>query len=230
MTPRYSTPLPVLVKATPEQIKRRDFDGLANFDQRKPLQPVRMFGAEYLREGSELNKAVRKSMPGQNWNLFIASNQLRDAHEKGDSYEIDAANQKLFATMLPPKAPKGFPANPPEEHAAMVSRIAGFWSHPTWSAKTAPVNLPPAMAHEMESARLVLWWNNRRKRFLPAIFCPDYKTAMYVHAVLRDLRACPGCDKPFIPDRLDQQYCKPQCSGRQRTRRRRAKLRGKKAH
>jgi len=221
VTSRYTTPLPVLVKATLGQVKSGNYDGLANFDQKKPLTPVKVFGAEYLREGSELNKAVRKSMLGRNWNLFLAANQLRDAHEKGDSYEIDAANQKLFAALLP--------KNPAQEHAAMVSRIAQFWLHPTWSSRTAPVNLPPAMAHEMEAAWLVLWWNSRRKQFLPAIFCPDYKTAMYVRAVLRDLRACPGCDTPFIPDRLDQQYCSTRCSDRHRTRKCRhlAKLRAK---
>jgi hypothetical protein len=215
VTSRYRMPLPILVRATPEQIKREDYDGLANFDPRKSLRPVKIFGAEYVAEGSKLNKAVRKSM-GTTWNLFIAATQLRDAHEKGDNYEIDTAYQALLAGISP-ESQSG-------DDRAMIERIAGFWSDPAWSNMTAPVNLPPAVAHELESARLVLWWNGRCKQFMPAVFCDDYKVAMFVQIALRNLRACPCCDKPFIPDRPDQEYCTVRCREVHRQRRRRAKL------
>jgi hypothetical protein len=212
VTDRYRIPLPLLVRATPDQIKRSAYDGLANFNPKKPLQPVRIFGADYLKEGSALAKEVRKSMAAE-WPLFIAATQLRAAHESGNKYEIDSAFRKLLAA-LPEKS---------GDDPAMRERITEFWSAVPWSAKAAPVNLPPALSHEMSDAHLVLWWNSRRKQFLPAIFCPDYKTAMFAQVALKDLRACPDCDKSFIPDRPDQLYCSIPCRERHRQRRRRDK-------
>lgn len=217
VTDRYRMPLPVLVRATPEQIKRHDYDGLANFDQRKPLQPVKVFGTKYITEGTELNHAVRKAM-GAKWGLFTAVTQLREAHERGSDYEIRGAFQRMLEAMQNPTKDK-----------QVTQQIAGAWAQPGWSSKTAPVYLPPAFACEMESAKLVLWWNNRRKRFLPALFCGDYSTAMFARAALRDLSVCPECGKPFIPARPDQEYHDIHCRERHRQRRHREKLRGSKA-
>jgi len=211
---RYRMPLPVLVRATPEQVKQRAYDGLANFDTKKPLQPVCVFGTDYLKEKSALHREVLKSMRAE-WPLFIAATQLRAAHEGGNSYEIDKAFRKLLAA-LPEKS---------GDDDALRERIAEFWSAAPWSAKAAPLNLPPALSHEMSGAHLVLWWNSRKKQFLPAIVCPDYKTAMFVRVALKDLRACPDCDKPFIVERPDQEYCSVPCRERHRQRRRRDKKR-----
>lgn len=212
VTHRYRMPLPILVRATPEQSKRREYDGRMNFDTKKPLQEVRIFGADYLKDGSALNKEVRKAMAAE-WPLFIAATQLRAAHESGNRYEIDQALRKLLASLFEKS----------DDASAMRERIAEFWSAEPWSANAAPVNLPPALSHEMSGARLVLWWNNRRKQFLPAIFCPDYKTAMFARVALKDIRACPDCDKPFVLERPDQEYCSVPCRERHRQRRRRAK-------
>jgi hypothetical protein len=203
VTERYRVPLPILVPTNPKDDKK-DFDGLANFDGKKPLQPVKVFGPEHVNR-------VRKSK-GSAWRLFVAVTQLRDAHEKGDAYEIDAAFQKLFAA-------RNLPAKPSESDRAWAAGISKFWSQPGWSKRTAPIFLPPAITQELELARLVLRWDNRHKQFMPAIYCENLTTAMFVDAALRNLRACPGCDEPFTPSREDQQYCSVQCGGRQRQRR-----------
>jgi predicted nucleic acid-binding Zn ribbon protein len=209
VTHRDRMSLPLLVRATPEQIKRRDYDGLMNFDPKKPLQPVRIFGADA--KGSVRNKAVRQSMT-EVWPLFIAVTQLRAARESGNKYEIDQAFRKLLAAQL-------------GDDPALRERIAEFWATTPRVPDAALVNLPPALSQEMSAARLVLWWNKRRKQFLPAIFCPDYRAALFVQVAMKDLRACPDCDKPFIPDRPDQEYCSVRCRERHRQRRRRDKLR-----
>ena len=60
------------------------------------------------------------------------------------------------------------------------------------------------------SSRLVLWWTG--KRFTPAIWCEDVKTAFYVRALLdvvggKGLRICPHCSEVFFQQRPDQNYC-----------------------
>lgn len=59
-------------------------------------------------------------------------------------------------------------------------------------------------------SQLVLWWTG--KRFTPAIWCEDIKTAFYVRALLnvvggRGLRVCPHCSEVFLQERPDQNYC-----------------------
>jgi hypothetical protein len=217
---RYATALPVLVPASPEQIKQGDYDGLANFDLQKPYTlKVKIFGPEYI-TGTELSVTVRQSM-GKKWDLFIASNQLRDAHEQGGDYEIGLAYRKLVTAMLPEQQ---------IDKPAMVEDRAVFWTDPKWTKSNAPVNLPPAITQEMTLARLVLWWNKSRERFFPAIFCDDYGTAMFVRGALRDVRACPGCDRAFIPARADQEYHDVGCRERHRQRRFQQLHGKKKAH
>jgi hypothetical protein len=60
------------------------------------------------------------------------------------------------------------------------------------------------------SSHLVLWWNG--KRFTPAIWCDNVKTAFYVRALLdvvggKGLRICPHCSEIFFQKRPDQNYC-----------------------
>ena len=154
---------------------------------------------------------------GDEWPLFIATTQFRAAHESGNKHEID----RTFGKLLEAQDKSG-------DYSALRGRITDFWLAPGWSSNTAPVNLPPAFSDAMSGARLVLWWNSRKKQFLPAIFCPDYRTAMFVRAAMKDLRACPDCDKPFIQERADQEYCSTRCGTRHRVRRMREKRRSRK--
>lgn len=60
------------------------------------------------------------------------------------------------------------------------------------------------------SSRLVLWWTG--KRFTPAIWCDDPKSAIYVRAMLsvvggKGIRICPHCSEIFFQQRPDQNYC-----------------------
>jgi hypothetical protein len=63
------------------------------------------------------------------------------------------------------------------------------------------------------NAQIVLWW--AEERFIPAIFCVDMKTALYLHtffiAPIGELgfRICPHCHNQFFQDRPNQDYCCP---------------------
>jgi hypothetical protein len=100
--------------------------------------------------------------------------------------------------------------------------ITEFWSGPTWSKRSAPVNLPPHFTAEMRDARLVLWYDRKGKRFTPAFYCEDLSAAIFVLGVLDYIRACGGCPRVFIPRREDQEYHDIACRERHRIRRHRA--------
>lgn len=89
--------------------------------------------------------------------------------------------------------------------------------------------------------RLVLWWNEKERRFLPALYCaggiPD---AAFVRLLLSvaagkkalGLRVCPHCSTLFLQGRPDQEYCSIRCREAYRVARWRGKQkksRGKKS-
>jgi ribosomal protein S27AE len=72
---------------------------------------------------------------------------------------------------------------------------------------------------------------------MPAIFCPDYKTAVFVRLVLgkrldlrnrlsKSVKFCPRCGKHFVQSHPKQEYDTPKCREAHRVARWRAKQRG----
>jgi hypothetical protein len=85
-------------------------------------------------------------------------------------------------------------------------------------------------AEAMSSARIVLWWvksfdGRSVQRLIPAIYCPDLKTALYVWEALGERRVtvCLGCGELFVPDRPNELYHDRNCGDRHRHRRQRNK-------
>jgi hypothetical protein len=61
-----------------------------------------------------------------------------------------------------------------------------------------------------DRVRLVLWWDGQR--FLPALYCEDRTTALYIRVLLkaakgRGLATCLKCGEWFVQDRANQNYC-----------------------
>lgn len=66
------------------------------------------------------------------------------------------------------------------------------------------------LSEALDSVRLVLWWSG--KRFRPALYCPDLKSALYTYVLTRvsarrGLGVCPFCGVLFLKKRADQNYC-----------------------
>jgi hypothetical protein len=70
---------------------------------------------------------------------------------------------------------------------------------------------PQIVAEMLSKARLVVWFSGKARQFVPAIFCPDWKTAAFVKHFLGRLRSCPHCGKLFVPSRSDTDYCCTKC-------------------
>jgi hypothetical protein len=65
------------------------------------------------------------------------------------------------------------------------------------------------------NAQIVLWWEDRKEKFIPAIFCLDVRTALYLHTFFiattggPGFRICPYDGEQFFQDRPNQDYCCP---------------------
>lgn len=66
-----------------------------------------------------------------------------------------------------------------------------------------------SMTNLLRDARLVMWCSDKEERFLPGIYCPDWKTAAFVVSFMDHLRVCPKCGDPFSPKTDNQDYCTP---------------------
>src|SRR5262249_45072897 len=70
----------------------------------------------------------------------------------------------------------------------------------------------------------VVMWRTKSEQFLPAILCPNVRTASFVAAAFRGLAVCPNCLRLFDPyaERIDgskgDKYCTAACGSRYRQR------------
>lgn len=193
------TKLAVLIRGVEGKVA----DGFAYSDLFAPSIPVVRVNDE------NLASDVKRTTGRRAWEQIIAIMQLRRAHSDKDNFRAQKALAKLHGL-----APETFSSAIKYDESAQFSIAAEFWKR-------------------MRSVRLILWWNLRSdpleaaaglpERLEPGILCPDLKTALFVRAALGDLRACPCCDNPFLPERPDQQYCSITCRERFRKRRLRAK-------
>lgn len=66
---------------------------------------------------------------------------------------------------------------------------------------------------QREPPRIVCWYF--KGAFRPAIYCPDLKSALYIHTFLLapigevGFRTCPYDGEQFFQDRPNQEYCTP---------------------
>jgi hypothetical protein len=79
-------------------------------------------------------------------------------------------------------------------------------------------------------AKLALWWKD--KELVPAIWCPDLRTAVHVLALPyfmggKVFAICRWCKQLFCPSRADQVYCEKRHAEAHRVARWRAKMKQK---
>jgi hypothetical protein len=151
---------------------------------------------------------AKQSMSGRAWEQAIATFQLRRAYDDGDDLAARNATVKLYELDPAHLSPK-----------IRYDESGGIMAGAEFTKR-------------MTQTRFVLWLSMERiaprERLEPGLLCPDLETALYVRGALRDLRACPCCENPFLPDRPDQIYCSLRCRETHRKRRSRAKSRPKK--
>lgn len=123
--------------------------------------------------------------------------RLKDAHKTKDQLVLRDAYYKLWPYIVSdPKTPDA-----KERRKAFAEIYSQSASSERW--------YPQIVSKVTDGARIVLWFSEKNKTFLPGIFCPDWKTAVFVHSVFGRIRSCPKCNTLFIPPKRDMLYCSP---------------------
>jgi hypothetical protein len=183
-------------------VKNQPADGRANFYE--TFDRVKIARGSLLTP-KQLNEEVKKHQ------RIAALVQLRNAYRAKNERAIALALTKLF-----PAAPILEGQNIPENALALAWRSDLFGA--------AQEFFPKEISEHMAKIRFVVWWDSRRKKFQPALYCKTIDEALYALTALGGLFICPTDDNPFLPERKGQQYCSLRCRERFRQQRRREKL------
>lgn len=219
------TEIPVLILC--EDAER---DGTANLaapnaslrETLKALQPVRA-----LRDGDP--DKFWRALPEEDRTRLKALIGLRQSLETDDQLSVEK-RERVYRTIMPEllEAMPGMPDSTRGDFHAGMGRL--------FAQRGKSLNvLERLLTHALRSARLILWREEKGQRLLPAIYCPDTATALYVRALIRiagsrALLICPNCGNPFLQPRPNQDYCSIRCREAHRVARwRAAKAKGKKS-
>ncbi len=142
---------------------------------------------------------------GNGRQLLLARIGLAKALEKKDEIAVQNALRMLWHEPRRQKSSKGW------ESLFGAVRASGEKS---WSKKKPQHFLAAEITEGLAASHLVVWWTG--DRYLPAVFCEDRETALYVWVALtlagggKSLGICPQCSVPFVRERSDQIYCSVQ--------------------
>ena len=205
--------VPVLIPAKPSER-----DGYATFFRELATRtPVRVFGDSDLRN-------ARKHLTPQEVEHFAAVLNLTTALQNpSDTIALGKAEEKLKkvydAKRSEPPDLSRFIDEPFSQEVEKNTDMSALEAIEVIAARRpsprAATDRRWRLSEEISemlsaSSRLVLWWTGRR--FTPAIWCEDNRTAFYVRALLNvvggiGLRTCPHCSEIFFQKRPDQSYC-----------------------
>jgi len=193
--------------------KANEQDGVATFLGWNPLgeiQPVRAF------TDADLNSHFfAKTVGNTELKVVTALLALSQALEKRDQLAIRRARTDLLRALAHKENFKPSPKLLKElssegrnsEEIELFALELGF-------ARLGEVDdrdmLSCRLSEALAPVRLVLWWSG--KRFRPALYCPDVKSALYAYVLTRvsasgGLGVCPFCGILFRKVRSDQNYC-----------------------
>lgn len=219
------TAIPILIPCG-EQEK----DGVANFlpglvvePERDTLvvrsTPVRALRDEELTPGLEAGKNLWSALDANNQARLLGLIGLRSAVEIKDSLAVEQLARAYLQVARykdPVRSTITKHKNAPVREGFEIAAEEGAQLMALAGVVPARALLAIELSRAMQQARLVLWWYEKKERFLPAIYCPDVTTALYVRALLgiakgKALLICPKCSKPFLQKRSDQDYCSIRC-------------------
>ncbi len=231
MQRRYNIPVTDIPVLTPCAANKQQ--GVASFLP-KPT-PVRRLTVDALAPGTL--KGLLKELRATDREHLFGVLDLISAMDAKDSLALQNAAERIYRSRAPMHQ--------------LMARLAGVQPKRMKDAEYMQVQLAKmkaersphaalsrAVSYSLSRASLVLWWTG--KRFLPALFCPDIETGLYVLVLLAKVRGkalviCPKCGQPFVRNRSDQSYCSIKHREAHRMARWRAvkaqekKLRGRKA-
>jgi hypothetical protein len=188
------------------------------------------FGPSHVRAITlEEVRAAAKKLKGTEAARFDALLSLRDALESRDPLALERAKERMerLYRLRQAETPKTADPNLDREFGALFAPRIGMSPEETakymYSLRSGPKaakNPRRQFSYEVSEAacsmfqtQIVLWWFEGA--FRPAIYCPDAKTALYIHTFFLapvcglGFRICPYDGEQFFQDRPNQEYCCP---------------------
>jgi hypothetical protein len=145
----------------------------------------------------EVLERRRKIFTPEEFSVYVGAQQLKQAYDRADEFKFREGFERVRSRLA-------------------VSNIAGVqvqWRMPGLTTESDRVGVrwmySNLMSNVLQDARLVMWCSDKEQRFLPGIYCPDWKTAAFVHLFMKHILVCPKCNEPFIPKTDNQGYCSP---------------------
>jgi hypothetical protein len=188
--------LPVLVELGAE-------DSLKEADGRADFLPGER-GDSFLRvvRPTDVQERLRRIFGPKEISLFLGAIQLRQALETEDEWALQTASQKI-RPWLPDFAE--IPTSLLEIDTKR--RTASFKQTGIDRRYSGFLNYSRLIADKFRAAQLVMFASERQGRLIPALYCPDWKTAAFVVTFMGRLRVCPKCNAVFIPPTEKDYYC-----------------------
>lgn len=185
--------LPILVAAD----TAKEMDGWGTFF---PADRTESMAVHVVRE-ADIKARLRTIFRPKDLPLYIGAIELKHAYAAKDELALNRASEKVrpwLPHFAPPREIQGESA----DGRLSFSSTGQKWNATRW-------NYSRLMADMFQSARLAIWFSEKEGRFLPALYCPDWKTAAFVMTFLGRIRVCPKCSTIFIPSADNVDYCTP---------------------
>lgn len=185
--------LPVLVDAG---IRERKEDSVGSGTFLTPGQLIK--GKMWVRvvTDRDIKTRLRTIFRPEDLPLFIGAIELKQAYESRDEFALHRASEKVRPWM------KHFVSLEDRMCIATLQRYVAKWGATQW-------NYSGLITDMLRNARLVIWFSDKDSRFLPAVYCADWKTAAFVMTFMGRIRVCPKCSILFVPSANNVNYCTP---------------------
>ncbi|MGO9777599.1 MAG: hypothetical protein ACLPM3_13525 [Terracidiphilus sp.] len=191
--------LPVLVKAD----SAKEADGWGTF------LPAEFEESWFIRvvTPDAAKNWLRSNAGREDTALYIGASQLKGAYDARDEYVLRQAYEKLqpYVRGIPSPEPIEVKLGTTKNGMKIALRKGGQ------NLSTARDAYSGLMTAIFQSARFVMWFSEKDGRFLPALYCPDWRTAAFVVLFMGRVRVCPKCSTVFVPSAGNVDYCTPAC-------------------
>ena len=142
---------------------------------------------------------IQRRLTSEEKAIVDGAQQLRRAYAERDDYFLERTSQKIERSFQHVSAcvPRF-----QRECAAKLIRQKGNWPGVRWVYSSI-------MSNMLLDSRVVMWCSDREGKFLPGVYCPNWRTAAFALLFMDGMRTCPQCGIWFNPDTSNQDYCKP---------------------
>jgi hypothetical protein len=156
---------------------------------------------------------VKKQLTPEQWRFLLGIASLKIALAKKDALAIEKALAYCFpeptAADVTPEWPAGTIKGGVEGAALLMSHAGAQADVSFILVRLLATSFAARALHRV---RLVFWIYGPDPQLGPALYCPEFKTAVAVHLILRDaFRYCPRCQKTFLVEHPTQMCCSIEC-------------------